>query len=511
MELIKEKEQYIQVLAKNNEKISVEGDIIVPDVKPDVLKVLQVDAVSHIKDKGITSGGVYVEGVLNVNILYIPDSDEETTGCIKASFEFRDRFDCADISNNMKLKMHCDVSRIEFTLLNSRKLAIKALVGVCYEILGERELEIPCGFDGESGECLKTSYSLNKIAVDEESEFIVRDSMEIPAGKQSVNEILKTDAKITQRDIKAVSQKLIAKGVLEICVLYRANDGGVDFCVGEFPFTEVFDAYNLEETDNCSLELDIGEIFTETAEDSDGDIRIINFECSVNAGLRGERTTDVKVISDCYFPGMNTQITYKKENICCIAGTISEQKSIKEIIAPDSKLPQLVKIYNVIGETEITKTQTLDGQVAVEGKLRVYILYLTDNKKCAVYTFKKDIPLSYTFSCENARPGMQAEAKVIVDHISYNINSMGEIELRAILGFDIKVCEEKCVELMCDVTAEERTESKDIIIYFVKNNDTIWDIAKKYAVRCSDIITVNSLDDTTLHQGQKLLIPTGVY
>ena len=143
MELIKENEEYLEVLHTGTEKISVDGDVIVPDVKPDVLKVLQVDAFAGLTDKGITNGAVYVEGRLNVNILYIPDSEEEGIGCIKASFNFKDRIENPEIMPEMKLKISCDVSRVEFTLLNSRKLSIKSTVSCNYEIVGEKMIEIP--------------------------------------------------------------------------------------------------------------------------------------------------------------------------------------------------------------------------------------------------------------------------------------------------------------------------------------------------------------------------------
>ena len=451
MELIKENEEYLEVLHTGTEKISVDGDVIVPDVKPDVLKVLQVDAFAGLTDKGITNGAVYVEGRLNVNILYIPDSEEEGIGCIKASFNFKDRIENPEIMPEMKLKISCDVSRVEFTLLNSRKLSIKSTVSCNYEIVGEKMIEIPCGFNGECGEYINEPITIDTISSQESCDFIVRDSMEISSGKQSVKEILKTDYKICDKEIKAVSGKLIAKGILRVCVLYSASDCSVDFCEAEFPFTEVFDVYDLSENDSCMLDLAVGDISSELCEDNDGDMRIINIECLINASLIAYRKAEFNMISDCYCPGMDTQIQYNDIVVKKYIDEIRSQSNIKEIISPDPKLPQLVKVYNVIAEAEMTKITSENSKVITEGKIKVYVLYLTDNPKCAVYSFKKDIPFGFSFDCAAAAENMIFDTDTCIEYLSYNLNAAGEIELRCTLEQNIRITKKEKIRMICEI------------------------------------------------------------
>ena len=47
-------------------------------------------------------------------------------------------------------------------------------------------------------------------------------------------------------------------------------------------------------------------------------------------------------------------------------------------------------------------------------------------------------------------------------------------------------------------------------MYFVKDGDTLWDIAKKYRVKTDRIISANGLDgENGIKQGEKLIIPIG--
>ena len=45
-----------------------------------------------------------------------------------------------------------------------------------------------------------------------------------------------------------------------------------------------------------------------------------------------------------------------------------------------------------------------------------------------------------------------------------------------------------------------------MVIYVAKQNDQLWDIAKKYKTTVETIAQLNELEDDTLHQGEKLLI-----
>lgn len=507
MELIKEKETYIERLFCENEKVSVDEDIIVPDVKPDILKVLQVDARAYITDKGIISGGVYAQGKMYVNILYIPDSDSDGISCIKTAFDFRSKIDNPAVSSEMQIKVGCDVSKADFTAINSRKLSIRGAVTLCFEVFNNKETEIPYTTDSEDLECVYESIETDRISVVEECEFQVRDSVEIPNGKKAVSEILKTDVKISEKEFKVMQSKLILKGILSVCMLYLTEDGKTDYFDSEIPFTEVFDVYELEEDDNCMLELSIGEVLTELVQDSDGDMRIINIEALINASLCANRKKEINLISDCYCPGKKTKINSNEFMLKRHIGNIKSQNTIKEIITPDDKLPQIVKIYNTVAEPEISSCRSVDSRIELEGRLRIFILYITDNSKCPVYSFKKDLPFSYTYECENAKPDMQCKAVVETEGISCNLNAAGDIEFRCILKQDICVTEDKKLNFIEEIIAEDTKNDGNITIYFVKKGDTLWNISKKYSVKMSDVKEINNMDSDEIFEGQKLIIP----
>ena len=506
MQLLKEERRYWDKLIEGTERVTAQGDIIVPDVKPDVLKVLEINARSVITQKGITTGGIYAEGKVYVNILYVADGAEDETGCIKTELEFRAKIDSALVNSDMKLKVDSDVSKIDFILLNSRKLSVKAAVCVNYEVVGEKMLNIPTELE-ECGECMEKTVKIDKIGVDEEYGFTVRGAVEIPTGKPSVREIIKTDVKVIEKEIKGVASKLIVNGKLGVCVLYFTDDMKIDYCEGEIPFTEVFSSENVSEEDCCSANFRIGDIYTELSEDNDGDIRIINLECFTGMGVRANRVEEIKYISDCYCAGCKTRLGCEEKEIRGYVDYIIKETNERNVIEPDGNNPEICKVYNVVCEEEVTRCEVLDGGVKVCGRVKLYILYLTDNTKCPVYSIKSELPFEYYIESKDARAGMDCEAKVYVENLMYSMNSKGGVEIKYTLKKEIRITNKMSLQLICDVETEENREENDIVIYFVKKGDSLWSVGKSYGVRVNDLIELNKLENDEIKEGQKLLIP----
>lgn len=507
MQLIKEEKKYWETVMCGSEKINSEGDIIVPDVKPDVIKVLQIDARSVVTDKGIAIGGMYAQGKIYVNILYVADSETERTGCIKTVLDFRTKIDNPKINSDMKLKMSSDVVAIDFILLNSRKLSVKASVMIDYDLSQQKCVEIPSCI--EDGECMKNTLMLNAIGAQEECGFTVRGTLEVPPGKPSIKELIKTDVRVLEKDIKILESKIVIDGSLSVCALYFTGDGALDYCDGEVSFTEVFNVEDLCETDICAVDLVIGNIDTQLSADNDSEIRIIDIESSVEMNIRARRKMELEYVCDCYCPSKKTDINYQSVDIGEFVDYFCKETNERSVIKADENIPTICKVYNVVAEPEITKCTTEKGGVGVFGKVKLYILYLTDNSDCAVYSIKKDLEFEHYHQCDNVREGMECDVGVCVEKLMYNLNSKGEIEIKYALVEEGTVSRNVKLELICDIEESDKDEEDDIIIYFVKKNDSFWSIGKKYGVKVGDIKEINKLESDEIFEGQKLIIPLG--
>jgi len=511
MELVKEHITLNEDTFREFCTASADGDIIVPDKKPDILKILQVDAQSCITSKTVENSYITIEGKINLKILYVPDRADEKIKSIITNIEFSHKTENEEINADMNAVCESDVQRIEFNVINSRKLNIKAVVALEISAGGSREIDVVTDVE-HSGCCEKEKKPLciyNTVS-DSEDEFVVRDRVEIASGKMSIKELLKYDCRIIDKEVKVMNGKVIMKGSVNSCILYTGEDNGIDFMENDTSFTEVFEVSEAFEDALCECDSSIADVYAAVEEDTDGDMRVIAIEYIINVHIRICRNIELEMISDFYCPGFDTDITNTDCKIDEIICRPRMQTTVRETVEIDSGMPEIDRIYNVITKAYVNKTSAESNKLMVQGFIDAYILYLSDSIDSPVSSCRKEIPFSYMLDAAGAAPDMECIVSAETEHTSYNINMSNEVEIRAALLINARIVHSQNISLISDAQISDMGEDRKhgIVIYFVQKDDRIWDIAKRYRVSCDDIAKINEkLDMNNLKSGSRVIIP----
>lgn len=512
MELIKENVTVNQVVCKGSTQAVVDEDIIVPDIKPDILKILQLDAEVCVTDKKMANGSLIINGRVDLKILYVPDSECERVKSIITSYDFEERVDCRDDDFEMIPLVASNVDRAEFYLTNSRKLRVKVVVGIDYEVISKRNIEVAVNAeDTEKAQLLRENVNIQNCVGITEQIFDVNSAINIPNGQSSINEILKLDAKILNSEYKTVTGKIVIKGEMNVCVLYADEECRIQFTESEIPFTEVIECDEASDETICDIDYGISDITYRVCEDTDGDKRIVEMEAKVLVQVKATETVTLDMVCDCYEPSVKTELIKEEMEVEEVVSRPSTQNTIREVFNMSDAKMSVVGVYNAVAKPSITKIKMQDGKLSVEGKIEVYILYLTENEESPVAMMKKDMPFGYMLDCDGNEPDLLPEVKAEVKHIAYNLNAAGEIEIRCILSLNANVMRKRKIELVEEVITEknEEADNRGIVIYFVQNGDDLWKIGKCYAVAQEDILKFNNMtDEEELEIGRRLLIPS---
>ncbi len=507
MELIKDTINVCNITAKGVSQAMADGDVIVPDVKPDILKLLQVDAQASITDKYIENGRLVINGRVDYKILYVPDSGDEKIKSIMTSMDFRQVVDSGGADSDAKLLVKPFVEKVEFNTVNSRKMRIRTIIHIEYEVCRLSSFEILKDVDDEELEKEYKEFEFEDTVDLSEHTFTVNEKIEIPNGAESIKEILKTDVKIYDTEYKAVSGKVIIKGNIGICVLYTDTEGNIRFIESEIPFTEIIDSEQVSEETMCDIDYCILGEMCSIEPDNDGDLRVINLDTDICAILKGVETSKREIIKDCYMPYKKTYCKREEVKLKTSVERPRLQSTLREIIEIPKNLPEITGIYNVMSNAVVTKSELQRNKILCEGNVETYILYLTDSAENPVYSYKKDIPFSYMVECEKNAEGLLCEIKAGVKHISYNLNSNGEIELRCMLGIECILIEESHIDNICSIDIEDSKSDDGIIVCFAEKGEKVWDIAKKYMIPKKKLLIHNDLEDDVLTESRKLFIP----
>jgi len=491
-------------------QVLVECDVIVPDAKPDVLKVIQVDATAVIVQKDVQQGRVVINGRIDFKILYVPESAKGLKG-ITYSTAFTHVEEVKEATPSIDASITADVEHIEFSMLNSRKIGIKGVVGMEMELSDKLNVETVSDIEGDNVQSKGISINAFNTIVDKEVEVLLTEQLVVPSGKPPIGAILKTDVAIRNRDVKVISNKIVVKGEIAICTLYTPEgEDGVTYMEHEMPFTEILDAEGISDELYSEISFDVKGSYFREVPDSDGDMRAVNAEVRLGVAIKAGEMVSINSLADAYGTDTDLGITREKLEIQEIVDTLKLQFTCKEALSTPSDIPNIVQVYNVIAKPYITSETVSGGKVNVAGVIDAYVLYLSDREDSPVYSFMQELPFAQSVDCNMADDDSLVNAHAEVSHISYSLNAAGGVDVRVIASCNVKVTRVVEAEVVVDVTENPLTCGKipSIVIYFVQSGDSMWEIAKRYRTRVADIEAVNSLSsEYRLETGMQLLIP----
>ena len=513
VKLQKERIQLCEVMCSPYCQTTVEGDVIVPDIKPDIQKILQVDNNVVINQKNVQSDKIYVQGTVRLNILYLPDNGEEwSVKAISTSQEFNHSMDIKGAIPGMELFVDAEIEPAEFTMVNSRKLNIRSKVGLSARLSGMKEMEVASGIDGEESiEVQGKMIQIYNPRVDACREIIIRERLEVPAGSPAICEILKVSARPCSTELRLLDGRAALRGELKLCTLYcgigeTRHPESMEHSVN---FQESLEIDGICESMSGEVEYCVRDISYEVCQDGDGDDRILNCEIILSAMIRAFETVECRAMEDAYgksHPVKLEKATYKIERML---GSETAQITANESVNIPDYLPQIRKLceYNAVPTVE---NVVISGStVTVSGYMTVNFLYLSDDAGQPFSGFSHILPFSHCFEVPGITEDAVCDARAEMEHMSCTISGERCLQVRAIVSISIKAIAPCSLELVSGIEYREDAcpmKRPSMVVYFVQSGDTLWNIAKKYRTSMDAIIAANGDEGEIMKPGKCIYI-----
>lgn len=498
VKLQKENIRLSEVVCSPYCRTTVEGDVIVPDVKPDIRKILQVDSSVVINQKNIQNDKLYIQGTVRLNILYLPDEAEEwSVKSILSNQEFNHTIDIKGITPGMDMCVDAEIEPCEYTLVNSRKLNLRSRVGLLARLSTAKEIELATGLeDNEPIEIFANTMEIYNPRIDTVREIMVRERLELPSGSPSICEILKVSARVCPTELRILDGRAAVHGELKICTLYC---GEGEKCAPEtmehtLAFQESLEVEGLCEGMQGEAEYLVKDISYEICADNDGDKRILSCEVVLCAVLRAFETLECRVIEDAYGRTHNVELEKTPFRIEKMLGSETAQISLNESVSIPDYLSCIRKLCECGGSTTVEKVSISQNTVTVSGYITANFLYLTDDAGQPVSGFSHILPFEKCFEFAGMTPDTVCDAHAEVEHIACTINGDKVLGVRAIVSISIKAIAPYSANLVTNIDYNEEECPKkcaSIVVYFVQKGDTLWSIAKKYRTSIDSILSAN--------------------
>ncbi|HKM00270.1 MAG TPA: SPOCS domain-containing protein [Mobilitalea sp.] len=514
MELIKKNIHMNKLKCKSTLQLTLGDDFNVPDIKPDIDKIVTEQGEIRISDIKAMNGKLLVKGTMDFNVLYLSEGDQRPIHNISGEIPFDEvinmELTCADDDPIIKWELE-DLST---GLINSRKLSVRSIVrlNVVVEELYDEETAVMV--EGpEDVQYINKKIEITDVRINKKDTFRIKDDLHLPSNKGDISSILYNDIQLNNVEVRLLEDKFMIKGELPVFVLYTSEDeeNPVEYYETEIPFGGTVDCSGCNEDMIEDITFRILSKNLEIKPDSDGEQRILDLEVILEMGIKVYEIEEPEIICDVYSPFMEITPVFGEavyENL--VIKNNSKYRIADRLHIPDNQ-PKILQICHGGGVIKIDDIIPEGTELQVEGIIEVSILYISEDDNKPMNSLKGAIPFTQIIEVKGMKPNSTFEIKPNIDQLSVMMLDSDEIEVKATMNLNTIVFDKITEQIITDVEVNDIDLEKlqsipGIIGYVVKPGDSLWKIAKKYYTTVDNILGINDMEDDRIKEGDKLII-----
>lgn len=505
---------------KMPERVYIEEDILVPDVKPDLLSVLAMDAAVKISEKEIQTGQsgeetLSADGEVVLQTVYLPEkaSEQEPLITIRSSVPFK-----ADWTVNAepysKMSIQPQVERVDYTVINERKFRAKVTITLNMKEYKDMELDIFEGIKGEAVQILKEDITVTDIAASKRDIIDINEELPLKETGAVPEKILKYDINIAENHRQITGEKAVINASATCNVLYLAKVESEEqteaiprLYQGKCEFTQFIP---LEAAEGCSgsrVSFEEKDLKIRIADENEAQAGFV-MEGSVITSLDVYKNVTKGMVADIYHKEKEITYDMAKVRSRVLKGSGMTDITVRETaLSPEAEINEVIyisgKIKNISAKAE-------KGRAAIEGTLAVKLLCMPEEKSDKPFSISKDIPFKDSIDIVNSQEEMEINAAGTVRELWFDVINGKQVEIRGSICASAEVMETKELKLMknlCLLESEEPDrKGPSMVLYITRKGDCMWDIAKKYRTTVERLKAINEVEADSLEEGKKLLV-----
>ncbi len=492
-----------------NEDVStwIEQDIIVPDTKPDAIKIVSVVVTPYVNETELMQDKIKVTGNINYFVIYKVDDEKFNTRGLFSSFPYSEILELKGANKDMNVSITPISKNVIYSLPNERKIAIKTEIVFKTRLKKLEDVDLINKFDTENDiECKMCTNHFSNIIQTKKNIIASKEDFMLPKEAEDFFEILNLETKIKNTEYKESYNKIMIKGDIDIKIIYLAenSDETVKKVNTTIPFSAMVELENINDKSRFDIKYNMQNFDLRLNPDITS-TKTMNASYQIEVDVTMYEDEEIEYVDDFYSQTRN--LNYDIKNIDAVKQNINITKriDIKENVT--NILPPDTRILDYTLDTNYIMPKISNNNVIIEGNAKV-ILLLQDLNTLELESKAIDILISQSIDIDNINNNSNAYVNIINENINV-IQSGQDIEARIQLEVNVDIEDTTNLNIVNNIIDEELDLSNldSINIYIVKDGDTLWSIAKRYRTSVEKILKTNDIDDADMISvGQKILI-----
>lgn len=505
-----EKIDITNVYGHDKQKVIIEGEILLPEIKPDIIKVLQSDADIVISSIQVLNDKVIVTGQVDFKVIYLTSDETKKVSSISSTAEFTKHFDILGIKQGMNCEVKEELVYSYCSPISARKISAKAILDLSIQVKGDITIEYLKDVEDLSVKYLTEDVLVsNPISISETIDK--KEILDLPQGKPSIREILNSYAKISEKNLKIDGKKISIDAKIDIKTMYSPDiiTVPIETIEHEIYLNKSFEIpYEMENYEPMiKTFISRFEILPKT--DEQGELRKLDCSIDIEIMIYFNKIEKILPIIDIYSISKYLKENKRVLNIDQFLGQTKQTWTLKDSANIND---EMLEVFSTSGRIEVDSVRSLKNAIELKGVAVVFLIYLSKDVQNPLKSIMVQIPFNQKIEMEGVFEEDKAYANIDVENISFSIISSSEIEIRCYISAEVWTKRTRSIEIISDVEIEGEIKEEEgrlshIYIYTVQKGDSLWKIAKKYKTTVEKIVAFNQIEnENEIYPMQKLII-----
>lgn len=516
MEFVKREIRNFTWKVKNAMQFTIDDTINIPENLLDMERLILVKGNVVIDETQAQTSRFQVKGTLNYQILYSADKEGNVFDSLNGKVPFVEYINADGTKESDYIEVHASLNDLTVTMLHSRKISLKALIGMDYQVKENENFQAVTSVEaGEGTEVLNQTLSMMSLQLQKQENMQIKEQVEIPANKPDIYQVVWKSMSVTRTQVKPADGYLLVSGNLNVFLVYTAEEDGlpIQYFTMEVPFEQKIDEDVSSEDMISGSFLSLDQYHITVVPDEKGADRLIELVADFTVEIKLYGNEEMQLVKDAYSTDIEIDPKWKNFSVQHLLMRNCAKTRVSDTVAMP-KQQSVLQICNVEGSVSIDETERSAKGIVVEGVVGTQITYLNKEENGALSSVTFDIPFTYEIEVNGMREDVTYSIVPFLDQITAMQVSDSQVEIKAEVSLDVLAFTNEHAKAVLDmecapINLERRKSLPGVIGYIVKPDDTLWSIAKQYYTTVGSIRQINELESDTVTAGDKLVILKG--
>lgn len=485
----------------------VEADLLLPDYCPDIQRVLHCSVDCLVQNIHGEQQSIRIEGELRIHVLYVGDN-----GALRAAEQKQSFVRTLDSKLPLQqplCEVSCRCDYLNCRAVSNRRLEVRGALTLSIRALNCTPLELVSQCEGLGIQLKSSTLSLDRCLSHREHNFSVREELDL-GEKQPIAQVLSTHVSALLSDHKVISDRVVAKGELQVQILYLPLSADeqeapqeLKYCL---PFSQILPKENGAEDSDCCISCQVSGWDIQAKSDLDGEMKRLDVEVELRAVVSVHQKQTLSFVQDCYSTLHPVEQEEKQLSFFNFIRSLQEEQSLRKSLPLNSAVSTVLAAWVRVKESQ---SRQKDQCLQLTAVLGCYALVLDGEGQPQIY--EDSIPVEQCVSLNEQQQGELFGLQWLPTQVEAVLNQ-GQLDFRCCVHISgclyrlerqkgishLQVDESSCLKQAGDCT---------VALYYAEAGESVWEIAKKHQSAFGEILRENGLEQDTLPQRTMLLIP----